>query len=34
MPPRTFIDAIRATLADEMRRDASIIVLGEDVGRK
>ena len=34
MPTRTFIDAIRETLADEMRRDDSIIVLGEDVGRK
>jgi 2-oxoisovalerate dehydrogenase E1 component beta subunit len=34
MPPRTFIDAIRETLADEMRRDESIIVLGEDVGKK
>ena len=30
----TFIDAIRETLAEEMRRDASIIVLGEDVGKK
>ena len=34
MPPRTFIDAIRETLADEMRRDESVIVLGEDVGKK
>ena len=34
MPPRTFIDAIRETLADEMRRDPSVIVLGEDVGKK
>ena len=34
MPTRTFIEAIRATLADEMRRDESIIVLGEDVGKK
>ena len=34
MPARTFIDAIRETLADEMRRDESIIVLGEDVGKK
>ena len=34
MPPRTFIDAIRETLADEMRRDDSVIVLGEDVGKK
>ena len=32
--PRTFIEAIRDTLADEMRRDESVIVLGEDVGKK
>src|SRR5258705_5697056 len=34
MPPRTFIDAIRETLADEMRGDETVIVLGEDVGKK
>ena len=34
MPTRTFIDAIRETLADEMRRDETVIVLGEDVGKK
>src|SRR5687767_8520939 len=34
MPARTFIEAIRETLADEMRRDETLIVLGEDVGRK
>jgi 2-oxoisovalerate dehydrogenase E1 component beta subunit len=34
MPPRTFIEAIRDTLADEMRRDENVIVLGEDVGKK
>ena len=34
MPARTFIEAIRDTLIDEMRRDESIIVLGEDVGKK
>ena len=34
MPARTFIDAIRETLADEMRQDESVIVLGEDVGKK
>jgi 2-oxoisovalerate dehydrogenase E1 component beta subunit len=34
MPAKTFIEAIRETLADEMRRDESIIVLGEDVGKK
>ena len=32
--PKTFIEAIRDTLADEMRRDESVIVLGEDVGKK
>ncbi len=30
----TFIEAIRDTLAEEMRRDEGVIVLGEDVGRK
>jgi 2-oxoisovalerate dehydrogenase E1 component beta subunit len=34
MPPRTFIEAIRDGLAEEMRRDESVIVLGEDVGKK
>ncbi len=34
MALKTFIEAIRETLADEMRRDESIIVLGEDVGKK
>ncbi len=34
MPIRTFIEAIREGLRDEMRRDPSIVVLGEDVGRK
>jgi 2-oxoisovalerate dehydrogenase E1 component beta subunit len=34
MPPKTFIEAIRDTLADEMRRDETVIVLGEDVGKK
>ena len=34
MVARTFIEAIRETLADEMRRDESVIVLGEDVGKK
>ena len=34
MPARTFIEAIRDTLIDEMRRDETIIVLGEDVGKK
>jgi 2-oxoisovalerate dehydrogenase E1 component beta subunit len=34
MPTRTFIEAIRETLAEEMRRDETVIVLGEDVGKK
>jgi 2-oxoisovalerate dehydrogenase E1 component beta subunit len=34
MALKTFIEAIRDTLAEEMRRDASVIVLGEDVGKK
>jgi 2-oxoisovalerate dehydrogenase E1 component beta subunit len=34
MPVMTFIESIRSTLADEMRRDPTTIVLGEDVGRK
>ena len=34
MPVRTFIEAIREGMAEEMRRDASVIVLGEDVGKK
>jgi 2-oxoisovalerate dehydrogenase E1 component beta subunit len=34
MAIRTMIEAIREALAEEMRRDESVIVLGEDVGRK
>jgi 2-oxoisovalerate dehydrogenase E1 component beta subunit len=34
MTVRTFIEAIREGMAQEMRRDASVIVLGEDVGKK
>ncbi len=34
MAVQTFIEAVRSTLATEMRRDESIIVLGEDVGKK
>ncbi len=34
MAIRTFIEAIRDGLRDEMRRDPSVIVLGEDVGKK
>src|SRR5512135_605975 len=31
MPEKTYLDAIRAGLAEEMRRDSSIYVFGEDV---
>jgi pyruvate dehydrogenase E1 component beta subunit len=31
MPEQTFLDAIRVGLAEEMRRDASVYVFGEDV---
>jgi 2-oxoisovalerate dehydrogenase E1 component beta subunit len=34
MAIRTYIEAIRETLVEEMRRDDSVIVLGEDVGKK
>jgi pyruvate/2-oxoglutarate/acetoin dehydrogenase E1 component len=34
MPTRTFIEAIREGLSEEMRRDPAVIVLGEDVGKK
>ena len=34
MPVKTFIEAIREGIADEMRRDETTIVLGEDVGKK
>ena len=34
MPTKTFIEAIREGLWDEMTRDESVIVLGEDVGKK
>ncbi|MEX2547462.1 MAG: alpha-ketoacid dehydrogenase subunit beta [Chloroflexota bacterium] len=34
MAVMTFIESIRDTLAMEMRRDESIVVLGEDVGKK
>ncbi len=34
MAVRTFIEAIREGVRDEMRRDASVVVLGEDVGKK
>src|SRR5437762_1087177 len=34
MATKTFIEAIRDTLGEEVRRDGSVIVLGEDVGKK
>ena len=34
MPIRTFIEAVREGMAEEMRRDESVVVLGEDVGKK
>jgi len=34
MAVMTMIDSVRTTLAQEMRRDENIVVLGEDVGKK
>jgi 2-oxoisovalerate dehydrogenase E1 component subunit beta len=34
MPTRTFIEAIRDGMREEMARDETVIVLGEDVGKK
>ena len=34
MAVMTFIESVRTTLQQEMRRDESIVVLGEDVGKK
>jgi 2-oxoisovalerate dehydrogenase E1 component beta subunit len=34
MAVMTYIEAIRTTLQDEMRRDPTMIILGEDVGKK
>ncbi len=34
MAVMTYIESVRDTLAQEMRRDESIVVLGEDVGKK
>ena len=34
MAVMTMIESVRSTLAEEMRRDESIVVLGEDVGKK
>ena len=34
MALKTFIEAIRETMSEEMRRDESVTLLGEDVGLK
>jgi 2-oxoisovalerate dehydrogenase E1 component beta subunit len=34
MAVQTYIEAVRSTLVEEMRRDEAIVVLGEDVGKK
>ncbi len=34
MAVMTMIESVRSTLAEEMRRDEAIVVLGEDVGKK
>lgn len=34
MPVRTYLEAIREGMRDEMRRDPRVVVLGEDVGAK
>ncbi len=34
MPTRTYLEAIREGMRDEMRRDERVMVLGEDVGAK
>ena len=34
MPVRTLIEAVREAMAEEMRRDETVVVLGEDVGKK
>ncbi|HSB73167.1 MAG TPA: alpha-ketoacid dehydrogenase subunit beta, partial [Candidatus Methylomirabilis sp.] len=33
MPEVTFVEALRATLETEMRRDPSLMLIGEDIGR-
>lgn len=33
MPEMTFVDALRLTLEQEMRRDQSLMLIGEDIGR-
>jgi 2-oxoisovalerate dehydrogenase E1 component beta subunit len=34
MPVLTYVEAIRAAMRDEMRRDARVMIFGEDVGAK
>ncbi|HUY61843.1 MAG TPA: alpha-ketoacid dehydrogenase subunit beta, partial [Candidatus Dormibacteraeota bacterium] len=34
MPEMTMVEAVRTALAEEMRRDDRVIVMGEDVGVK
>src|SRR5438128_872449 len=34
MPIRTYLEAIHDGLAEEMRRDESMVIFGEDVGKK
>jgi 2-oxoisovalerate dehydrogenase E1 component beta subunit len=34
MPVKTYLEAIRDGLADELRRDDAIVIFGEDVGKK
>src|SRR5918996_6512418 len=34
MAVQTLVESVRSTLAEEMRRDEAVIVLGEDVGKK
>src|ERR1019366_2782488 len=34
MPQKTYIEAIRDGIRDEMRRDESVMIIGEDVGAK
>src|SRR5512136_2799375 len=33
VPELTFVEAIRATMEAEMRRDPSLMLIGEDIGR-
>jgi 2-oxoisovalerate dehydrogenase E1 component subunit beta len=34
MPVKTYLEAIRDGLGDELRRDESVVIFGEDVGKK